>query len=240
MLKLLQSIRVRGVPKAGFAFDYYGKKCFLMQKLGADLSRLVENTPGNKFSLKATLTVALQMLKILESVHGCGVIHNDVKPSNMTVGVEDPFEVYLIDFGCSTGYLTGEGDHVKESEVERPHGTWMYMSINRMLKKTPSRRDDLESLAYTLIRLVKGTLPWYDVLRDGKISFGAKMKKVVELKRLPVEAICEGCEEEFGVFLEKVKSLTFDAKPEYKEYYTMFERLLNDGLSSSTSVLAKR
>lgn len=39
-------------------------------------------------------------------------------------------------------------------------GTIRYASVHAHLGRTGSRRDDLESLAYTLIFLIKGRLPW--------------------------------------------------------------------------------
>ncbi len=39
-------------------------------------------------------------------------------------------------------------------------GTIRYASVHAHLGRTASRRDDLESLAYTLIFLLAGRLPW--------------------------------------------------------------------------------
>ena len=39
-------------------------------------------------------------------------------------------------------------------------GTVRYASVHAHLGRTGSRRDDLESLAYTLIFLIRGRLPW--------------------------------------------------------------------------------
>ena len=39
-------------------------------------------------------------------------------------------------------------------------GTIRYASVHAHLGRTASRRDDLESLAYTLLFLLNGRLPW--------------------------------------------------------------------------------
>ena len=48
-----------------------------------------------KFSLKTTLMLTEQLLARLEWVHGRGVLHNDIKPLNFTMGVGTNVRIYL-------------------------------------------------------------------------------------------------------------------------------------------------
>jgi hypothetical protein len=53
------------------------------------------------------------------------------------------------------------GQHVEYDQ--RPdvfRGTVRYASVHAHLGRTGSRRDDMESLAYTLVFLLRGRLPW--------------------------------------------------------------------------------
>lgn len=43
-----------------------------------------------------------------------------------------------------------------------------HCSVHAHLGRTPSRRDDLESLAYTLLFLLNGRLPWQGFQGDNK------------------------------------------------------------------------
>ena len=69
--------------------------------------------------------------------------------------------LYLVDFGLAKLYKNIETDeHIKLSEGRKLSGTARYASINNFKGLEQSRRDELESLAYVLIYLLKGSLPW--------------------------------------------------------------------------------
>lgn len=75
--------------------------------------------------------------------------------------------MYLIDFGLSVSYLDGDtGEHYKENTNANYNsvvGTALFASINAHMGQDLSRRDDIESLVYTLIYLCNGTLPWKNI-----------------------------------------------------------------------------
>ena len=66
---------------------------------------------------------------------------------------------YLIDFGLCKKYKDSQGNHIKLKDGKGLVGTARYVSINAHKGMEQSRRDDLESLGYVFVYLLKGTLP---------------------------------------------------------------------------------
>ncbi|EAX96220.1 CK1 family protein kinase [Trichomonas vaginalis G3] len=210
-----------GIPKVYFETCYGNQNAFTMELLGDSLEKLFERC-GRKFSLKTVLMLADQMIKCVQYIHTKSFIHRDIKPENFTIGTGPNSNViYIIDFGLAKRYINGQTlTHIPYREGRSFTGTTRYGSINDHLDIEQSRRDDMESLAYTLIYFLKGFLPWHGCKRE---TFQIKLST-------SVEELCEGLPVEFSIFLQDMRKLDFEEEPNYSKYLQLFRSLfLNSG-----------
>jgi serine/threonine protein kinase len=97
------------------------------------------NGPLNK---EQALRLVRQVTEGLEQLHGAGVQHRDLKPTNILMRSEQPLELVLADFGLSA---------VTDSTVlTQPHGTLFY-AAPETLTGMYSRASDYWSLGIILI-----------------------------------------------------------------------------------------
>ncbi len=92
-----------------------------------------------------------QLCRALEYLHGRGILHRDVKPSNVLVD-RQANKLTLLDFGISRAF-GGSDDH-------RLVGTFAYMPPEAITAGPLDARADLYSLGITLYRQVMGEVPF--------------------------------------------------------------------------------
>ena len=139
-----------------------------MELLNPSLEDLFEEC-GRNYSLKTILSLGDQMLCRIEFLHSCHLIHRDIKPDNFLMGrYNNNSIVYICDFGLCKKFREQNGKHIPFKEGKSLIGTVRYASINSHLGYEQSRRDDLESLAYSLIYFSKGSLPWMGIKAKNK------------------------------------------------------------------------
>ncbi|KAF6140998.1 hypothetical protein GIB67_006627 [Kingdonia uniflora] len=107
-------------------------------------------------------------------------------------------------------------DYDQRPDVFR--GTVRYASVHAHLGRTGSRRDDLESLAYTLIFLLKGNLPWQGFQGENKGFLVCKKKMATS-----PEMLCCLAPLPFQLFLDSVTNMKFDEEPNYSKLISLFE-----------------
>lgn len=112
---------------------------------------------GGKLPLARAYKYATTLLNTLEYVHTkFNIGHHDIRPSNVIIDEESDLPV-LIDWGCAvpipatesliSGTIQYTSSHILKSQ-KRP--SWKFTAL-----------DDIESLAYTIVYMIEGFLPWY-------------------------------------------------------------------------------
>jgi serine/threonine-protein kinase len=117
---------------------------------GRDLHTVLTERP---LEPQRAVRVIEQIAAALDAAHKIGLVHRDVKPSNILLDNDD--YAYLIDFGIAraasdTG-LTGTGNTV---------GTWAYMAPERLTSGHGDSRSDVYALACVLHESLTGTKPY--------------------------------------------------------------------------------
>ena len=209
----LFTLRSMGIPRVlsfGHNKDY---DILVMPLLGKSLLEIFTSKNLN-YEFKDICLIAIQIIDRIQWVHSRKIIHRDIKPDNLLIGLNDPHLIYLIDFGLSEKFQsTKTGKHIKISQLKTFTGSVNFASSNALRLLQQSRRDDLESIGYMLIYLMKGSLPWQNIKIDNKKENYFKVAQVKAYIR--PEILCKDLPKEFVEYLRYVKKLKFEEEPNY-------------------------
>ena len=97
--------------------------------------------------------IAAQIAAALEVAHEKGLVHRDVKPSNVILTAED--HVYLTDFGLAKRAETAAG----LTAVDQMLGTVDYVAPELIEGSEPDARSDVYSLGCVLFEMLDGRGP---------------------------------------------------------------------------------
>lgn len=213
--KILHNIQGgTGIPCLNWCGQEGDYNVMVMEHLGENLETLF-NKCKRKFTLKTVLMIADQLLNNIEYVHQKNYIHRDIKPKNFVLGIGKRCHIiHMIDFGLAKRFKDlKSGEHIGFRANKPFIGSSSYASLNTHKTIEQSRRDDLESFAFTLIYFLKGSLPWRNTKvqnKDGKLKAICKQKEEIETEKL-----CEGLPKEISLILEYSRRLKFEEKPDY-------------------------
>ena len=202
--------------------------------LGPTLEDLF-NFCGRKFSTRTSLIIFSQLLARLESMHSRALIHRDIKPDNIIMGLNETSSiVHLIDFGLTRSVLKKNGGHIEFRTGKNLVGTARFVSINAHLGYELSRRDDLLTLGYVMVYFAKGQLPWHYVdtrRRSARFEELGRLKKSWSFADL-----CAGCPRSYLLYFEYCNNLAFEEMPDFSFLHGLIK---NDALVESVNILLR-
>lgn len=235
---LFGEARILKALQKGIGFPQYfwlgaeaDRNILALQLLGPSLEVLLRRF-DRCLSLPTVIQIADQLLDRVEFMHDNDYLHRDIKSDNFCIGIGRYSKIiYAVDFGLSKKFRDSKtAQHMPYREAQNLTGTSRFASLNSHLGLELSRRDDLESLAYLLIYLAQGRLPWQSV--KGRIK-AEKHRRVLEIKtKIKPEQLCEGLPDAFLKFLIYSRNLRFEQTPNYGYCKELFYSLASNKLYS--------
>ncbi|WP_310779123.1 serine/threonine-protein kinase [Mycobacterium sp. Z3061] len=135
-----------------YDFGQIEGRLFVTMRLirGRDLHSMLADGP---LPPARALAIIDQIASALHAAHRIGLVHRDVKPSNILVAEHD--FAYLIDFGIARA--VGETSLTRAGTVI---GTWAYMAPERISTGQNDPRGDIYALACVLYECLTGRPPF--------------------------------------------------------------------------------
>lgn len=216
------------LPTGAFGYDN-GYTYLIMSLLNKNLRQYRRNFCDRKVPFNIIHKFGHYLIDFLQYIHSKKYIYVDVKPENFMIEYITPnleqIKLYAIDFGLVQQYIRN-GKHRPFKYVKSRVGTINFMSIHMENRMLPSRRDDLESLAYVLIFLSNGYLPWEYAGNDTQ---GLELKIYIKESLPDINPV-------LYEFLENTKKLKYDENPNYNQLKIILDKLIINNTSITSNI----
>lgn len=201
----LQRFQAYATPRVYF-FGHFNRKydALVMDCLGSSLRDKADRY--GCLHPRQAVEFGLQAIRRLKFIHDSDFIHQDIKPDNMMTGRgNNAGRLYLVDFGLAAKYRYG-GKHVNFYRKAGIAGTKVYASVHAHRGDKLSRRDDMESLGYTILEWFRGHLPWY----------GMSSERTLNMKQYgSVDRLCTSFYFPMRRYFKHIRGLRFKDMPNY-------------------------
>ena len=224
VLNYLYSKGCRNIPAVYWYGIYQNIHCLVIPLYDISLYDHRKQKPIDEENIKK---IMIKMIEIFNDIHDYFVIHRDIKPQNILFYDND---IFLIDFGLSTFYINENGGHMENVLKNCIVGTSKYISHHIHDGQTAARRDDLISLGYIYMYLMKGSLPWENIhsMLDKSYPelhiFNRANLQRKEMKQ-NIHGYCQDYQQYFKDYMKYCYELEFSREPNYKYLKGLFMRI---------------
>ncbi|MBK9259289.1 MAG: serine/threonine protein kinase [Polyangiaceae bacterium] len=144
------------IQEAGALYD--GVPYYVMEYLEGKTLRTLLDEMG-RLDVIEVLSVLEPVCSALEVAHGKGIVHRDVKPSNIIIAHCMPAKIKLLDFGVAKLLEPDERDPSLTS-IGQQVGTPSVMAPEQIIGKPVDLRTDVYALGALLHQLLTGRKPF--------------------------------------------------------------------------------
>jgi serine/threonine protein kinase len=164
--RFLREVRVVNMIRHPAIVDIYelgalpdGRPYFVMELLeGSDLRRLI--TSKGRFSAEETLEIVSIVCGALEAAHKAGIVHRDLKASNINLGTKDGKRVVkLLDFGVAK-LIAPDPDMPGLTQAGARLGTATAMAPEQIRCEPIDHRTDVYALGVLIFHMLTGRVPF--------------------------------------------------------------------------------
>lgn len=174
----------------------------VMDLLGPSLKDVFVGS-GQSFSKDLTARLGRDILSGIEFLHSRGFLHRGIRPEHIVFDDGALGRLHLIDFGWAKKFRDKERNHIAMQTKKQLLGDPAFASLNAHLGFQQGRRDDIESVAFVLLYLSAGLLPWNGLEAE-------------DMQRAKESGNLEGkCPVETWLILQHARNLAFEGTPDY-------------------------
>ena len=170
---------------------------------------------AKKLDWPTSCRLAIDVLKALEYAHDRGVVHRDMKPSNVLVRAHD-MSATVMDFG-----IAKMAQSTRLTATGQTMGTVRYMSPEQVRGQEVDLRTDIYSLGATLYESLVGDTPF-----DGSTHFEIMTKHLSEQPKRPSSLGIELPQTVEDALMRSLTKKVDDRFPSAREMRKMLESVL--------------
>lgn len=175
-------------PNIVQVFDFIFEKdlCYIVMELleGESLDKLIKRSRPNGLPKLGVMKVAQQMSSALTFAHKKGVLHSDLKPSNIFITHKQ--DVKIFDFGVARALKQQIDEYAVQTHSDEPEFdvggfTPAYASPNMLNNQPIDVRDDVYGLACITYEMLTSKHPYDRTPADKALSKELKPQKCKKL-----------------------------------------------------------